>query len=257
MTYDIQTNVQVGVITSNFKQIKEEILVEIKNYQGLQFTEDQVAKAKEVKAKLNKLSKALNDERKNQEKIYNAPFEVFKKDVRELTDIIDKASQDIDDQVKAFDEKGRAEKKIELEQAYEDLKSAIPFDSIFNDKWLNKTVTSKKAIEEMKETLNKIDSDLQVLDTFINEPQTLENLKLKYLQCHDISKVIDDYKRELAYKEQLKRLEEERKAKAQEVKKEEPIYKLQFEFEGTKEEIMNLSSFLKANNYKYRRLLGQ
>ena len=87
-------------IDFNFEQLKTEIEEKAKSYSLCVYTEDTVKLAKEDRATLNRLKKALNDERIRREKEYNAPFLEFKNKVNELIAIIDKPVGIIDAQVK-------------------------------------------------------------------------------------------------------------------------------------------------------------
>ena len=92
-------------ITFNYEELKSELLHKVSVYETMVYTEDQVKEAKADRAALNRLKKALNDERIRQEKEYMQPFNTFKAQIAELVKIIDNSVSVVDKQVKEFDEK--------------------------------------------------------------------------------------------------------------------------------------------------------
>lgn len=77
-------------ITFNYEELKTELTEKVSMYETLVYTDEQIKETKEDKANLNKLKKALNDERISMEKSYMQPFNVFKAQVNEIIGIIDK-----------------------------------------------------------------------------------------------------------------------------------------------------------------------
>ena len=98
-------------ILFNFEELKAEIAEKVEVYSTTVDTDDQIKAAKADKANLNRLKKALNDERIRREREYMAPFTAFKNQVNEIIAIIDKPIAIIDKQVKEYDEAKKAEKK--------------------------------------------------------------------------------------------------------------------------------------------------
>lgn len=117
------------VIKFNFDELKAELTEKVHLYETLVYTDEQIKEAKEDRASLNRLKKALNDERISREKEYMVPFNEFKSKVAELVGIIDKASSTVDTQVKAYEEKQKADKK---EKSRNSLKDVISSTSVLN-----------------------------------------------------------------------------------------------------------------------------
>ena len=91
-------------IAFNFEEIKTELATTLQRYETMVYTADQMKAAKSDKASLNKLKKALNDERIRREREYMAPFNEFKAQIAELISLIDKPVMLIDSQVKSYEE---------------------------------------------------------------------------------------------------------------------------------------------------------
>ena len=90
-------------ITFNYEELKQELTEKVSMYETLVYTDEQIKEAKVDKASLNKLKKALNDERIRREKEYMKPFDDFKAKINEIIDIIDKPVALIDKQVKEYE----------------------------------------------------------------------------------------------------------------------------------------------------------
>lgn len=107
------------VIEFNYKELKSELEEKVSHYETLVYTDEQIKEAKSDRANLNKLKKALNDERIRREKEYLQPFNVFKAQINEIIGIIDRPITVIDSQVKAYEEKQKQEKEQLLKKCSE------------------------------------------------------------------------------------------------------------------------------------------
>ena len=73
----------------NYDELKVNLTTALADYQNRVYTEDTIAEAKEDSAKLNKLKKAISDERISRKKEYMKPFETFEDQAKELCELID------------------------------------------------------------------------------------------------------------------------------------------------------------------------
>ena len=182
------------VISFNYEELKAELTAKISKYETMVYSEDQIKLAKEDRASLNKLKKALNDERIRREKEYMQPFNVFKAQVNEIISIIDKPILMIDGQVKEFEENQKQEKQKMCQLIFESTAHPewLKFEQIFNSKWLNASVTQKAITEEIDtaiETVNNNISALQILPEF-----SFEAIEV-YKTTLDINKALEEGKR--------------------------------------------------------------
>lgn len=150
----------------NYDDIKTEVLEKLKNYQNLVYTDAQIPEAKADKAKLNKLKEALDNKRKEIKKQCLMPYEKFEKQVKDILAIIDEPLILIDKQIKEYDEQKKLAKKVEIENIFKSIEKPdfLKLESIFNEKWLNATVSLKKVTEEITSAINKTKDDLQTLE---------------------------------------------------------------------------------------------
>lgn len=71
-------------IAFNYEELKQELLDKVTMYETLVYTEEQIKSAKTDRANLNRMKKALNEERIKREKEYMQPFHAFKIQINEI-----------------------------------------------------------------------------------------------------------------------------------------------------------------------------
>lgn len=202
-------------IDFNYEELKQELTEKVSMYETMVYTDDQIKEAKADKASLNKLKKALNDERLRREREYMKPFNEFKEQINEIIAIIDKPIAVIDKQVKEAEEQKKQEKAQKIEELFKDMQAPewVELKAIYNPKWLNASFSMKAVKEELIEKLDKINNDL---DTLANLPEFGFEATEVYKSSLDINKAVNEGKR-LA--EIQKRKEEQERLKAEAVAK--------------------------------------
>lgn len=210
MEFILKTDLQKtlpDVIDFNFEQIKSELSEKLITYKNLVVTEDSIKTGKEERAKLNKLSTALDDKRKEIKKQYLAPFEDFEKKCKELTGMISQASAAIDSQVKAFENAEKEDKRKAIELFYRDnirdLIDLLPLQSIWQDKWLNKSVSLMSVTQEIMEIINRTKNDIGIIKAMNLECETI--VLDTYLKRLNMSDALAEKNR---YEERQKQLAE-------------------------------------------------
>ena len=254
-------------IQFNYEDIKKWVIEKAKEYKSVVYTEETITAAKSDRATLNKVAKAINDEKIRIKKEVLKPFEDFENKCKELQGIITDASSSIDAQVKAFEEKEQNEKKEQIKALFDiyigDYKDLILFDLIFNPRWLNKTYTMKKIEEEINHLVVKTSDDMKVLEGQIKDEVILKQVQAFYFShiaesdCLSSSlkygmNVIESNKK----LEELKQQQEARKevqvpAKEEQTTVEEKLQVIDFRVMVTQEQKMKLREFLIQNNIKY------
>lgn len=179
------------IIEFNFSDLKEEITKKASEYTSLVYTEDQIQDAKKDLATLRKFTKALSDERIKVKKECLKPYEDFEAKIKELDAIVGGAITNIDGQVKAYDEKKKAEKLVAIEAYFG---GRNPFDwlkleQIFSDKWLNASVKMPNVTSEIDAAIEQIEKDLATLQ---NLPEFGFEATEEYKQSLDINKAISE-----------------------------------------------------------------
>ena len=183
-------------ILFNYHELKTELEAKVKMYETLVYTDDQIAEAKKDRSNLNKLKKALNDERIRLQKEYLEPFNKFKAQIDEIISIIDKPALLIDKQIKEAEEVKKREKKEAIQKFWDETEIALPIpltlEQIFDEKWLNASVSMKSIQTEIKETLAKVEQDLATLQKL---PEFAFEAIEEYKTSLNLSKAIQEGQR--------------------------------------------------------------
>lgn len=157
----------------NKSEIMDAVASITKQYEGLTYTDEQMAIAKKDRATLNSLKNAISNRRIEVKKALMAPYDAFEAEVKEVVALIDKPIAMIDKQTKAYEDKLKEDKKNELIDFFKEnvgeLDGMLTFDMIFNPKWLNKTASIKSCKEEITAAIKKIGTDLRAIETMIEE----------------------------------------------------------------------------------------
>ena len=160
------TNPQENWLTEqilwNNEELKAAIAEKVKDYKTIAYTEDSLKDMKADRADLNKLKKAFEDERKRVKKICMEPYTKFEQQVKEITALIDEPIGLIDSQIKEIDERRKTVKREEIEELFASIgfQSFVKLDMIWDEKWLNATVTLPKIEEQMKSRMYQIGTDV-------------------------------------------------------------------------------------------------
>lgn len=155
-----------GSISFNFDELKTELTEKAAIYETMVFSEDQFQEAKKTRSDLNRVAKALSDERIKRKKQFMEPFEQFEKQIKELTAIIEKAAANIDKQVKEFEEQKKKEKLEAIERIWDEVINHpewLQCSDIFNTKWLNASVSMETVKKELAEKVSKIETEIGII----------------------------------------------------------------------------------------------
>ena len=220
---------------------KEELLAAVRSkvalYEGIVYTEETVKTAKNDRAELNNLAKAIDERRKKVKEVINQPYAEFEKELKEITDLIKKQSAEIDEQVKAFETAEKEEKRAKIMEAYEkavgNLAEILPFSKVFDQRYLNKTCKLESAIADVQKKIEQVKTDLETIESVCGKYKL--NAKDIYVRTLDLSKAMAEEKRLKDLEEKLeaeriqkekaaeerRKAEEARKAEAERIRKEE------------------------------------
>lgn len=196
-------------ILFNYEELKQEIQEKVQQYTNLVYTGEQIKDAKADRSNLNKLKKALNDERIRLEREYLAPFNDFKTKINEIIKIIDEPVKLIDKQIKEAEEIEKQEKRKKIEEYWNSKEKPfdISFDKVLDSRWLNKSVSMASVTGAIDVFLEMTEKDLATLS---NLPEFGFEAKEVYKSTLDINRALNEGKRLAEI--QKRKLEEERKA---------------------------------------------
>lgn len=182
------------VIEFNFTELKQEITEKAALYKNMVYTDETIKEAKADKATLNKFITALEDKRKEVKKQCLQPYEDFEKQIRELVAIVDEPVQLINEQVKAYEDKKKADKLEKIKEFWESTEHFdwLTCNKIFDQKWLNATTSMKKVQEAITERLKQICSDMDALNSL---PEFAFEAVEEYKQSLDVNRAIAEGQR--------------------------------------------------------------
>lgn len=151
-------------ITFNFAELKNELVTVLNNYANMVYSDEAIKEAKADRARLNKLSKALNDERIKREREYMQPFGAFKAQIAELVADINGACTKIDAQIKACEERQRAEKRERIDELMKSFDfCGVSPTAIFSEKWLNASVSLSSIEKELTIISEEIRGKMEII----------------------------------------------------------------------------------------------
>lgn len=162
-----------GEIKSNLDDLAAALTNQMQAYEGLEVTEDNIPERKNDLATLRKMSKAIDDRRKEVKKSWDAPLKEFEAKVKDVTGIIDKQIIRIDGDIKEFDRKRVAEKQEKIKALYEEeigeYADYLPLSVIKSSKWDNKTCGETEIRSDLQEMVLKVKSDLSAIKALNSE----------------------------------------------------------------------------------------
>ena len=266
---------EIAPITFNFEELKKELTEKSQKYATAVYTEDTITEAKQHRASLNKLVKAVNDEKIRKKNEVMKPYLPFETQCKELMEIVNKAVENIDGQIKKFEEQKRDEKIQKITQYFIEhvgiYDGLINFDTIYNERWGNVTYEMKTIHQEIDHIFAKAKNDLMTINNIVQNEETNKQVTDFYFRninkadCLSLTlneaKAIEAVKsriNEMKNKEE-KQVEETAKQtiipKSEQEQKRIQLYELRFKVAITKEQMSMLKEFFINNNIKFERLV--
>ena len=259
-----------GKIAFNNEQLLRDAKEIAERYSKAVYTEDMIPQAKEDRAKLNNAIKAINDVRIKIGKVYNEPYTEFKSKIDEVIAALQQPVALIGEQINTFEAERKEKKRTYLARCYSEaaagLEEFVPFERIFNDKWLNASVSTRTAVAEMDSKIENIHSALSAIEALKDED--VATLKAFFFRTLDLAATLAENER---LKETRRRIEQQAKERTEgyakaaqnaphavtEAKEDvvEAIYDVTIEFKGmTVAQANLLMAFIKENGLTYVRL---
>lgn len=263
---------KAGSIECDFEKYKRYLVGRLEEYKNAVFTEESKTVAKKVVASLRSEKKDFSDRIREVKAEYMKPFTEFELKAKELVSLYDEPIDFISDQVNAFEENRKAEKREKIKEIYKkcigELNDYLPLAKIYNKRWENATYTEKSIEEDLKKVVSYTEKAIEIIRgmkseaidvalTIYKEDLNLEKA-LYYISKYESQKLeilrkeFEKQKLEESDRirmEERERLEEQQKA---ETEKQETIEKVK---EETKQEVVeSLIPCMegKSSLYEYR-----
>nr|DAN41526.1 MAG TPA: Protein of unknown function (DUF1351) [Caudoviricetes sp.] len=256
----------------NYEELKAELSQKLEDYKGLVYTEEQIKEAKADRAKLNALATAIDSKRKEIKKQCLQPYEQFEAQIKDLLALIKEPVSLIDTQIKDFEEEKKKKKLEEVKELFEKLKTEageelefISFEQIFEEKFLNASISLKMVETVISNKFNSIKCNLKTIADL--KEYSFEAAEV-YKETLNLNEALEKAKYMVDMAERKKAEEEKREQEKEEVKEvtldpqeatEEPATDVKrewiaFEAYISAREAKMLASWLKLNNIKIRRI---
>lgn len=170
MDFELQTDLTVydQPIIFNFDELNAWLTAELADMKGLIVQEDEISFAKDKRAKINKIAKAIDEQRLAVKKKFMTAYEPFEAQCKQLAAVCKDASAALDSQIKAFEEQKKAQKEQALKDAYaslcpDEIKPFLPWNRVFNSRWLNATYKQEDAENEIKAAVEQKQKDIEAI----------------------------------------------------------------------------------------------
>ena len=168
-------------IKFNYEDLKANLTASLEKYKNLVYTDDNIKEAKADRALLNKVSTAINDEKKRIKNKLLEPYMDFEEKCKELMAMVSEVSEGIDVQVKAYEQKRKEEKLKEIMEYWienvGEFNDLIDFDMMFEERWLNTSCSMKSIKQDITHIFEKTKMDLNTLDSTIKDTNIIRYIK--------------------------------------------------------------------------------
>lgn len=264
-----------------YEEIKQQLEEDVSKYQNYIVTKDTLDDDTKLRAELNKKAKAIDDKRKEIEKLVSAPIKEFKTKCDVLKNLYADVSSKIDVQIKVFEEKRKETKRKEVN----DLISQLSTEKGLNDKYINQIEFDERYLNKTYE-MEDIEKDLllKIDNLLAKQNEEIANIEAIRKQVELVNQNIkvkleaEDFIQKLSYMpfqeiilqitEKAKRIEEQEKTIQREVaieptantinipkvEEHESTFEFTLKITGTKSQLVTLRKFMETNNISYEKI---
>ncbi len=183
-----------GKIECNFDELQKALALQMSAYADVVVDEDSIPQYKGELATLRKIRTAVDNKRKDIKREFLVPLDEFEDNVKKLLEEIDKPIDLINSQLALFEEDRKLKKKERIKKMYEtqvgEFIKFLSFEVNFNEKWLNKSTSDNDIAFDISEKLQKVKSDLAVIDGLNSEIKD-ELIETYRSSNNDLSKAVN------------------------------------------------------------------
>lgn len=167
---DLVVTYSPSVISANFDALEAHVRAKVADYEGAKYDltkDDSIKEAKHDRSYLNGLKSEIEERRKAVKREYSKPLAAFEKRCKEITSIIDGASDGIKAQLDEAEERRKAGARAALEAHYREfaelLSPVVPYERLHDDRWLNKSFGEAKAKKALEDKVSAVARDWDTL----------------------------------------------------------------------------------------------
>lgn len=215
--YSPTADKQIEKIKWNNEEIKKEVAQKLEYYKNIVYDETEIKEAKKDRASLKKFVEALENKRKEIKKQCLAPYEDFEKEEKEIVAMFSEATSSIDSQIKNFEQARKDKKLDEIKGLFvsAEFPEWVSFEQIFDERWLNVSVSVKNIETQIKNAREQIDKDLEMLRALSDFAFEAEQI---YKRTFNVQKAITEAKTAYELQKAKEKYEAEQKQALEEQK---------------------------------------
>lgn len=216
MEFNLEVRAQDGKVYTNASDLLPAIKEGLKKYDYI-VDADNYKQAKTDRAALNKLIKVVADKRKDVENDVFSQWLSDKKDIMNIEKEIKSFSDKLGDGINGIDNIEKEQKKAQIKELWSTMTNdKYPFDLVFDEKYLNKSVKATDVEESLKNKFYKAEEQLSFLEASLPE-DSLQAEQVIQLFCRtlDLSQATQ---RVNEIKEAQKKLQEKANAQIEQSK---------------------------------------
>lgn len=192
MEFNLEVRAQNGKVYTNASDLLPEIKEGLKHYNYV-VDEGNYKKAKTDRAALNNLVKLVSDKRKQVENDVFAQWLQDKKDIMAVEKTIKAASDKLGDGINEVDNAEKELKRNQIKELWTNMTNdKYPFDLVFEERYLNKTVKNKEIEESLNNKFLKAEEQLSFIEASLpdDELQAEQVIQL-FCKTLDLSKATE------------------------------------------------------------------
>ena len=192
MEFNLEVRAQNGKVYTNASELLPEIKEGLKHYNYV-VDEDNYKKAKTDRAALNNLVKVVSDKRKQVENDVFAQWLQDKKDIMQVEKTIKAASDKLGEGINDIDNAEKELKRNQIKELWANMtNNKYPFELVFEERYLNKSVKPKEIEESLNNKFLKAEEQLSFIEASLpdDELQAEQVIQL-FCKTLDLSKATE------------------------------------------------------------------
>lgn len=192
MEFNLEVRAQNGKVYTNASDLLPEIKEGLKHYNYV-VDEDNYKKAKTDRAALNNLVKLVSDKRKQVENDVFAQWLQDKKDIMAVEKTIKAASDKLGEGINEVDNAEKELKRNQIKELWTNMtNNKYPFDLVFEERYLNKSVKPKEIEESLNNKFLKAEEQLSFIEASLPEDELqAEQVIQLFCKTLDLSKATE------------------------------------------------------------------
>lgn len=192
MEFNLEVRAQEGKVYTNASDLLPAIQEKLKAYDYI-VDENNYKQAKADRTSLNNLVKVVSDKRKQVENDVFAQWLQDKKDIMQVEKTIKAASDKLGEGINDVDNAEKELKRNQIKELWSNMtNNKYPFDLVFEERYLNKTVKNKEIEESLNNKFLKAEEQLSFIQASLpeNELQAEQVIQL-FCKTLDLSKATE------------------------------------------------------------------